>query len=101
MFKNAFYVLSLLLVATSVTAQCENAACGYINDHYKECKTGTTTEADFKTCLCTKRFLVNYDRCESGFICDWDGVEPLDEICPTIFCTEPFVGGFDARAYCA
>jgi hypothetical protein len=101
MFKKAIYVLSLLLAASSVAAQCENEACNYINSHYKECLVISPTKALYKKCLCTKRFLVNYDRCEAGFICDWDGVEPESEPCPRIYCPGKFIGGFDARKFCA
>ncbi|PVF94307.1 hypothetical protein CPB86DRAFT_50691 [Serendipita vermifera] len=100
MFKNAVYVLSLLLAATAVAA-CENEACNYINSHYTQCLSNSPSKTAFKKCLCTKRFLVNYDRCQTGFICDWDGVEPLTEPCPKIYCPGEFIGGFDAKKFCA
>jgi hypothetical protein len=100
MLKSTIYALSLLLAAT-VVAACENEACNYINSHYTECLNTSISKAAFKKCLCTKRFLVNYNRCMTGFICEWDGVEPLTEPCEKIYCPGTFIGGYDAAKFCA
>ncbi|KAG8762435.1 hypothetical protein FRC15_008509 [Serendipita sp. 397] len=104
MFKNVLFVLSALLIIVTVpaTAQCTNNACEVANAIYKECKITSTSLADFKKCLCTKKFLVNYERCLNGTICSWDGTpDTLIAPCVKIYCPGTFVGGFDAKAFCA
>lgn len=100
MLKNTLYVFSALLASTTVMASC-NAACDLANSIYTECKYSYTTVGDFQSCLCTDKFLVNYDRCLSGYICAWDGVGPKETPCVKIYCTAPFAGGFDAEAFCS
>ncbi|PVF93764.1 hypothetical protein CPB86DRAFT_789777, partial [Serendipita vermifera] len=104
MLKPLFYAFTLLVAATAAATNTCNKACGYVNDHYKQCILGECAHARFKSCLCTKRFLVNYDRCSSGLICEWDGrPETLNQPCPAIACVPPgsFDGGFDAKAFCS
>ncbi|PVF92695.1 hypothetical protein CPB86DRAFT_790918 [Serendipita vermifera] len=104
MFKNALYILSALAASTVVLGQCTNYACNSANDHYKECQANfaDTTSSDFKACLCTNQFLVNYQRCSSGYVCAWDGNPgTLNQPCITLYCEGEFVGGFDAAAFCA
>ncbi|KIM26871.1 hypothetical protein M408DRAFT_178448 [Serendipita vermifera MAFF 305830] len=102
MFKNALYVISVLLASTTVMAQCNNGACTVANSIYKECKYSFTALREFKTCLCTEKFLVNYDRCLNGTICPWDGSpDTLNGPCVKIYCPGKFDGGFDARAFCS
>ncbi|KAG8851453.1 hypothetical protein FRB91_007864 [Serendipita sp. 411] len=104
MFKHVLFVLSALLaiVAVPTTAQCTNNACEVANAIYKECKITSTSLTDFKKCLCTKKFLVNYERCLNGTICSWDGTpDTLTAPCVKIYCPGTFVGGFDAKAFCA
>ncbi|PVF93765.1 hypothetical protein CPB86DRAFT_88089 [Serendipita vermifera] len=102
MFKRALYALTVLAASTLVAAQCTNDACTSANTDYKTCKLITVSSAAFKTCLCTKKFLVNYDRCIKGTICAWDG-DPatIGDPCPAIVCPGTFDGGFDAAAFCA
>ncbi|KAG8753181.1 hypothetical protein FRC14_006352 [Serendipita sp. 396] len=102
MLGNAFLVLSALLAVVTVpVTACTNGACGVANSIYKECKYKTVTTADFKKCLCTKQFLVNYDRCLAGSVCGWNG-DPatLNNPCILIYCPGTFDGGFDAKAFC-
>jgi hypothetical protein len=102
MFKTLFYTLPLLVASTTVTAQCVNNACTEANRDYKSCKKSVETQEELKTCLCTQKFLVNYDRCLRGVICAWDG-DPTHSIttCPAVVCIGTFNGSFDAKAFCA
>lgn len=100
MLKNALYVLSALLASTTVMAQCQNNACDLANSLYRECKYSNTNGVAFHHCLCTDKFLVNYDRCLRGYVCAWDGIGPQETDCIGIYCPGPFVGGFDAKKYC-
>jgi hypothetical protein len=102
MFKNVVLVLTALLASTTVAAQCSNGACGAANAIYKECKYSFTAFRDFQACLCTKKFLVNYERCLNGFVCPWDGnPATLNNPCIALYCPGKFEGGFDAKAFCA
>ncbi|PVF91447.1 hypothetical protein CPB86DRAFT_792050 [Serendipita vermifera] len=102
MFKNVVIVLTALLASTTVSAQCTNAACGVANSIYKECKYSFTALRDFKACLCTQKFLVNYERCLGGSVCAWDGnPDTLNNPCILIYCPGKFEGGFDAKAFCS
>ncbi|KAG8829825.1 hypothetical protein FRC17_005966 [Serendipita sp. 399] len=104
MFRNAFVVLSTLLAIATIPGAiaCTNNACIAANTIYKECKLKATSLAEFKKCLCTKRFLVNYERCIGGTVCAWDGnPDTLNSPCILIYCPGTFDGGFDAKAYCA
>ncbi|PVG01491.1 hypothetical protein CPB86DRAFT_781280 [Serendipita vermifera] len=100
MFKSVIYALTILLTGTTVMAQtssCVNDACTVANNVYKNCL--LSYYADFKTCLCTKKFLNNYDRCLHGTICAWEETTSV-QYCPLIYCPGKFDGGFDANAFC-
>ncbi|KAG8776853.1 hypothetical protein FRB91_007863 [Serendipita sp. 411] len=101
MFKHAILVLSAaLLTATNVLA-CTNAACQVANSIYKECKYSTTNIDALRKCLCTDKFIVNYNRCLNGFVCAWDGnPSTLNQPCIALYCPGTFDGGFDAIAFC-
>lgn len=102
MLKNVFYVVSALLASTVVMAQCTNSACTAANAIYKECKYSYTSLRDFQKCLCTEKFLVNYNRCIGGSVCAWDGnPATLNNPCIALYCPGTFDGGFDAKAFCA
>lgn len=102
MLTKVFYVISVLLASTTVMAQCTNGACGAANAIYKECKYSYTTLSGFRACLCTQKFLVNYDRCKGGWVCPWDGrPETLNNACIALYCPGEFDGGFDAKAFCS
>ncbi|KAG8829824.1 hypothetical protein FRC17_005965 [Serendipita sp. 399] len=103
MFKNvllaSFAVVMSMTIA--VMGQCSNGACQVANAIYKECKVSSTSAADFKKCLCTKKFLVNYERCIGGTVCAWDGnPSTLNQPCIDLYCPGTFDGGFDAKAFC-
>ncbi|KAG8812032.1 hypothetical protein FRC19_003420 [Serendipita sp. 401] len=98
----AFSALFMSMAINSANAQCTNGACDAANAIYKECKYSFTALRDFKRCLCTDKFLVNYDRCLSGYVCPWDGnPDTLNGPCVKIYCPGKFAGGFDAKAFCA
>ncbi|KIM22101.1 hypothetical protein M408DRAFT_27869 [Serendipita vermifera MAFF 305830] len=102
MFKRVIFVVSALLASTVVTAQCTNNACTAANALYKKCKYSYTAVGDFKACLCTDVFLVNYNRCLGGTVCAWDGnPDHLNNPCIALYCPGTFAGGFDAKAFCA
>ncbi len=102
MFRNVLFVLSVLLASSSVMAQCTNSACTSANADYKLCKYSYTIESEFKKCLCTEKFLVNYQRCLGGSVCAWDGIPAhLNQPCIALYCPGTFAGGFDAKAYCS
>jgi hypothetical protein len=102
MLKTTLYLLSVLATSTVVLAQCTNNACTFVNEAYKQCKMDVTTIAGFKTCLCTNQFLVNYERCQNGTVCAWDGnPDTLNNPCILIYCPGEFVGGFDAKEFCS
>ncbi|KAG8753180.1 hypothetical protein FRC14_006351 [Serendipita sp. 396] len=103
MFKNVLFVFTALLTIATVPvmSQCSNGACGAANAIYKECKYSSFTKAAFKKCLCTKKFLVNYQRCLDGWVCAWDGnPATLNNPCIALYCPGTFDGGFDAKSFC-
>ncbi|KAG8829823.1 hypothetical protein FRC17_005964 [Serendipita sp. 399] len=86
-------------MTVAVMGQCTNRACDVANALYKECRISSTSVADFKKCLCTKKFLNNYQRCLNGVVCPWTG-ETSIEVCVPLYCPGKFDGGFDAKAFC-
>jgi hypothetical protein len=102
MLIRPFYAISLIVAGTTIATRCVNKACVYANTHYKECILGACAYSNFQSCLCTERFLVNYDRCTRGIICDWDGdPNTLNEPCILIACPGTFDAGFDAKEFCS
>ncbi|KAG8770610.1 hypothetical protein FS842_006340 [Serendipita sp. 407] len=99
---STFSALIISMTINSANAQCTNGACNAANAIYKECKYRFTALKDFKLCLCTNKFLVNYDRCARGYVCAWDGnPDTLNGACIALYCPGGFAGGFDAKAFCA
>jgi hypothetical protein len=95
------YYFVLLVTSTVVAAQCTNYACVNMNYHYYLCRLVEATFSDFKPCLCTQQFLVNYDRCLRGSVCAWDGdPEKLDGPCVAEYCPGIFEGSFDPAEFC-
>ncbi|PVG01493.1 hypothetical protein CPB86DRAFT_870935 [Serendipita vermifera] len=96
-FKNIFY---MLLASTAVMAQsgCVNQACIAANNQYKECLSRRDYAA-FKSCLCTKKFLINYERCLNGTVCAYDDTTSI-QVCVPLYCPGKFDGGFDPKAFC-
>ncbi|KAG8805482.1 hypothetical protein FRC19_007860 [Serendipita sp. 401] len=103
--RNVFLALSALvlsMVINPANAQCANDACVAANSIYNKCKHSTTIAPNFKSCLCTPVFLVNYDRCLGGKVCAWDGnPDTLDDPCIDLYCAGTFDGGFDAQKFCS
>ncbi|PVG01492.1 hypothetical protein CPB86DRAFT_781282 [Serendipita vermifera] len=95
LFKKVIYAL---LASTAVMAQsgCVNQACIAANKQYQEC---LYSVANFKSCLCTKAFLTNYDRCLGGTVCAYDPTVTR-QLCPAVYCPGKFDGGFDAKVFC-
>ncbi|PVG01490.1 hypothetical protein CPB86DRAFT_76391 [Serendipita vermifera] len=99
-FKNSIYTFTLLLTSAVVVVQvggCVNQACIAANNQYQDYLTNYSD--NLKPCLCTQKFLINYDCCLRGKICAWNG-SSSSQLCPAVYCPGTFDGGFDAKFFC-